>query len=175
MRLNLRVALLLLIGLVAIGGVWSGFQAPGPAKGMGATDPAHKSATLVIDFGAKSGREVKVLKVENLKTDATGWDLLIRSGATVKGTSQYPTGFVCRIDGWPKEDSQTCQDTPAFKDGHWAYFVTSKKFGKDWMLSGQGAATHVADCGEYEGWKWVGPSEAATPPSVAPEVGDCQR
>jgi hypothetical protein len=173
MRLNLRVALLLLIGLVAIGGVWSGLQAPSPAKTVGVSESAAKSATLVIDFGAQSGRDLMVLKVENLKADATGWDVLSQSGTTVKGTSQYPTGFVCRLDGWPTEESQTCQDTPGFRDGHWAYFVTSKQLGGNWILSGQGAATHIPECGAFEGWKWVGSGEETTPPSASPKLGDC--
>jgi hypothetical protein len=174
MRLNLRVALLLLIGLVAAGGLWSAFQSPGTESFSGASKPSNKSVTLVIDFGANSGRDVKTLKVENLQKNASGWELLVKSGTLVKGTSQYPSGFVCRLDGWPTEDSQDCEDTPAFTDGHWAYFVTSKKLGNGWLMSGQGAASHVSTCGEFEGWKWVGPDEDVTPPSVLPKVGDCQ-
>ena len=55
MRLNLRVALFLLIGLVAIGGVWSGSQS--------SSSTGVKSATIVIDFGADSGREPKVIEL----------------------------------------------------------------------------------------------------------------
>lgn len=174
MRLNLRVALLLLIGLVAAGGLWSAFQAPGTESVNGASKPSNKSVTLVIDFGANSGREVKTLNVQNLQKNASGWELLVESGTVVEGTSQYPAGFVCRLDGWPTEGSQDCEDTPAFTDGHWAYFVTSKKLGNSWLMSGQGAASHVSTCGEFEGWKWVGPDEDVTPPSVLPKVGDCQ-
>lgn len=175
MRLNLRVALILLIVLVAAGGMWSGFQAPGSGGVDLAAKASLKSVTLVIDFGADSGRQVKTLKVENLPKDASGWDVIVKSGTVVKGTSQYPTGFVCRLDGWPTEDSQDCEDTPAFTDGHWAYFVTSKKLGNGWLMSGQGAASHVSACGEFEGWKWVGPDEDVTPPGALPEVGDCQQ
>ncbi|CAB4633649.1 unannotated protein [freshwater metagenome] len=174
MRLNLRVALILLIGLVAAGGLWSGLQAPGSEGVDRASKASLKSVTLVLDFGADSGRQVKTLKVDNLEKDASGWDVIVKSGTVVRGTSQYPTGFVCRLDGWPSEESQDCEDTPAFTDGHWAYFVTSKKLGDGWLLSGQGAASHISSCGEFEGWKWVGSGEDVTPPAVLPAVGDCQ-
>lgn len=165
MRLNLRVALFLLIGLVAIGGVWSGSQS------SSSTD--DKSATVVIDFGADSGREPKVIELTGVPVEETGWDLLVRAEVGVQGTAQYPTGFVCRLDGWPTVAAETCDETPAYSDGHWAYYVTSPEISKGWLLSGQGAASHVVDCGGFEGWKWVGPREEATPPSVSPELREC--
>lgn len=174
MRLNLRLALVLLVGLVAVGSIWSGVQSTSPAKDGTSSLPATKSASLVIDFGADSGLETKVIKVSDLSSDATGWQLIVESGTVVKGTDQYPTGFVCRLDGWPTEDAETCDETPTYADGHWAYFVASKKLGGNWMLSGQGAAARIVECGSYEGWKWVGPKEESTPPSVLPDVIDCR-
>jgi hypothetical protein len=174
MRLNLRVALVLLIGLVATGGLWSEFQSPGSETVDRAAKTSLKSVTLVLDFGVASGRQVKTLKVGNLQMEASGWDVIVKSGTVVKGTTQYPTGFVCRLDGWPTVESQDCEDTPAYTDGHWAYFVTSKKLGNGWLLSGQGAASQISSCGEFEGWKWVGSGEDVTPPVVFPEVGHCQ-
>lgn len=173
MRLNLRVALVLLIALVAIGGLWSGFTTAPSENDLGKPAREQKIVTLVIDFGEKSGLPVRVLKVDNLSTEATGWDVLLQSGTKVQGTSQYPSGFVCRIDGWPSESVQACDDTPSFSEGHWAYFVTSKSLGGEWIMSGQGAATHVPECGAFEGWKWLGPGEDSTPPTESPKLGVC--
>lgn len=174
MRLNLRVALILLVGLVALGGLWSGVESPThPIDGV-SNVAGTKSATLVIDFGEDSGLEPKVMKVDDLSSAATGWQLIVQSGTVVKGTDQYPTGFVCRLDGWPNEKKESCDETPTYADGHWAYFVASKKLGGNWMLSGQGAAARLVECGSVEGWKWVGSKEESTPPSVLPEVRDCQ-
>ena len=174
MRLNLRFALVLLVGLVAVGGVWSGIVSSLPAKDGATSAPGTKSANLVIDFGSDSGLEPKVMKVDSLPNDATGWDLIVQSGTVVKGTGQYPAGFVCRLDGWPAEEVESCDETPTYADGHWAYFVASQKLGGNWMLSGQGAAGRLVECGSFEAWKWVAPKEEATPPSILPKAVDCK-
>lgn len=173
MRLNLRVALFLLIGLVALGGVWSGLTTSETTGSRANGDVAEKSVALVIDFGPDSGRKVKVVKVANLKFNATGWDVLVHAGMKVQGTDQYPTGFVCRIEGWPSEKNESCDGTPAYSKGHWAYFLSSTKIGGNWMLSGQGAATHVPECGDVEGWKWVAPNKEVTQPTVKPDADEC--
>lgn len=173
MRLNLRVALFLLIGLVAIGGAWSGLQTSSSTDAEASIGPGMKSATLVIDFGDKSGKAPKTIELNDLPAAATGWDLLVESGVALAGTAQYPTGFVCRLDGWPTEAAEACDETPSYADGHWAYYVTSKDISQGWLLSGQGASSHVVDCGGVEGWKWVGPREESTPPRIAPAAREC--
>lgn len=173
MRINLRVALLLLIGLVALGSAWSGMSSSQTVHGKAGDAFALKSATLVIDFGADSGRQVKVIQLADLPVDATGWDVLVQAGVPLQGTDQYPTGFVCRLEGWPSEQDESCDGTPSYSDGHWAYFLSSKKLGGGWILSGQGAAAHVPACGDIEGWKWVAPNSAVTPPSVSPDTDEC--
>ena len=169
MRLNLRVALILLIGLVAVGGVWSGLQ----KQSGGPESAGFKTATLVIDFGSTAGKQPKVIELADVPASESGWDLLGRAGVLVEGTSQYPTGFVCRLDGWPTTDLEDCDETPSYTDGHWAYYVTSSDLGGDWILSGQCAAAHVVECGGFEGWKWVGPREESTPPAMSPEIREC--
>jgi hypothetical protein len=172
-RLNLRAALFLLIGLVAIGGAWSGWQAASSTGEGASTGLGAKSATLVIDFGDNSGREPKVIELNDVPAEATGWELLVKAGIGVEGTDQYPTGFVCRLDGWPAAAAESCDETPSYADGHWAYYITSKDISGGWLLSGQGASSHVVDCGGFEGWKWVGPGEEATPPSIPAEIREC--
>ena len=174
MRLNLRVALFLLIGLVAIGGAWSGWQATSSTGDGASTAATPKSATLVIDFGDNSGREPQVIGLTDLPAETTGWDLLVESGIDLEGTDQYPTGFVCRLDAWPTQAAEPCDDTPSYADGHWAYYVTSKDISQGWLLSGQGASSHMVDCGGFEGWKWVGPGDEAAPPGIPAEIRDCQ-
>ncbi len=164
MRNSLRVALIGLIALVAVGWFFANSKAPTANPSIQTPVQDAKSVTLVVDFGKASGKPVQSFDLQNVKSNATGWDLFALANLNVQGTQQFPAGFVCRIEGWPTETSQDCADTPAYSEGHWAYYVTSIQLGGGWLLSGQGAATHIPDCAAYEGWAWV----AAGQESVAP-------
>jgi hypothetical protein len=169
MRLNLRVALWLLIALVAVGGLWSTAQTDATQS-----DSANgKRVTLVIDFGAVSGLQTRVEALEKVSQAATGWSLFETAGISAEGTSEFPTGFLCRLEGWPTHADQDCADTPKYSEGHWAYYVTSSAIGSGWLLSGRGAATHVPECGGYEGWKWVEAGEEPSPPRLKPVIKKC--
>ena len=170
MKLNLRVALIGLVALVAIGGLLR-VSSPMP---LGVT--ATKHVTLVVDFGSQSARPAIVKRLTGLAASATGWSLFSAASISVEGTAQYPAGFVCRIAGWPSNATEDCKNTPGAK-GHWAYFVTDQRLGHGWVLSGQGASQHVSPCGAWEGWLWVGEGVSASSPSVAPKLdaAGCQK
>ena len=170
MRITLRVALWLLIALVAVGGLWKAAE----SSAGDVDESATKRVTLVIDFGAASKRPTVVKALGDVKQTATGWSLFKTAGIDARGTDEFPNGFVCRIQGWPSEQAQDCADTPTYSEGHWAYYVTSSELGSGWILSGQGAAAHVPECGGYEGWKWVAPGEEASPPSENPVIEKCK-
>jgi hypothetical protein len=170
MRISLRVALWLLIALVALGSFWKA----GDSSAGDVDASANKKVTLVIDFGATSKRPIVVKALADLKQTATGWSLIKTAGLDAQGTDEFPSGFVCRIQGWPSEQTQDCADTPTSSEGHWAYYVTNSDLGSGWILSGQGAAAHVPECGGYEGWKWVAAGEEASPPSEKPVIEKCQ-
>ena len=158
-----------LVALVAIGGAVSGLsgvkQNPSTTKpsswfAIAQTSCSADSASGVsefIDFGA--GKKVKSYCAFNFS--GSGWDLLT-STAKVEGTSQYPTGFVCRIDGWPTVANQDCKNTPTYADGSWAYFLSNDE--ASWSFSGTGATTHRPACGTSEAWVWV---EAGGDPTQA--------
>jgi hypothetical protein len=173
MRINPRVALIGLVALVVIGALWSGIL---DGRFLGATPAGgnQKSVTLVIDYGIESNRQVKAVDLINLPSDVKGWDLFKAANLLVQGTDQFPSGFVCRIKGWPKNSEQDCADTPTYSEGHWAYYVTNASVGSGWMLSGQGAAMHKPDCAGYEAWVWVSPGEESKPPRYEPKAQACQ-
>jgi hypothetical protein len=170
MRISLRVALWLLIALVAVGGFWKAAE----SNAGDIDESATKKVTLVIDFGATSNRPTVVRALDDVKQTATGWSLFKTAGLDAQGTDEFPSGFVCRIQGWPSEQTQDCADTPTYSEGHWAYYVTNSELGSGWILSGQGAAAHVPECGGYEGWKWVAPGEEVSPPRENPVIEKCQ-
>ncbi|MEY3846509.1 MAG: hypothetical protein RJA66_776, partial [Actinomycetota bacterium] len=118
MRISLRVALWLLIALVAVGGFWKAVESSAGDVDASAT----KKVTLVIDFGAASKRPTVVAALDDVKQAATGWSLFKTAGIDTRGTDEFPSGFVCRIQGWPSEQEQDCADTPTYSEGHWAYY-----------------------------------------------------
>ena len=165
MRLK-AIALALIVSL--------GLLTPTASLEARAASSISKTVTIVVDFGKKSGRATRVISLSDVSTTASGWALLTQTKLKIEGTQQYPTGFVCRIAGWPTSKQQDCADTPTYKEGHWAYYVTSFTLGGGWLLSGQGAASHVPDCAGYEGWSWIAGGEANKPPSFKVENRACK-
>ena len=163
-----------LVALVAIGLAWPGLTG-GSKRSLEPIEHQSKTVTLVIDFGDESGRPVESFDLTSIKGDAKGWDLFSAAGLDVLGTDQFPTGFVCRIEGWPGVESRDCADTPTFSEGHWAYYVTNTKLGSGWILSGQGAAMHEPKCAGYEGWSWVKGNEDAQAPRFKPTHRECHK
>lgn len=166
MRLNLRVVLFALIALVSVGATITAL-APRQNLGIGAADsdwvagecsPEQPGVSLVIDFGTDSERDT----IERCLTDfkGNGWDALGAAGLATEGTAQYPTGFSCRIDGWPSPLEQDCRDTPSYREGFWAYYFSGPD-DQAWRFSGTGAAMRKPSCGGYEGWRFVHYGEAA--------------
>ena len=165
----LRYALFGLIGLVAIGAAVSAGAKPEANSGP------QKAVHLVIDFGEKSGKSSVETEVRSLPKEASGWAVLEAARVHVQGTDEYPTGFVCRILGWPTSSTQDCKTTPASNQGHWAYWIATQTTGSGWVLSGQGAAMHIPNCGESEGWSWVDPNSSQNPPRISPSLTTCPK
>ena len=182
MQLNLRRVLIGLIALVAIGGIWSALASgsnrakPVPSSSAETQSTQGISGTMVIDFGERSDREVIVRDYTDVPTEKSSWDLFAASALKVEGTSNYPTGFVCRIEGWPSVQKQDCIDTPTYAEGTWAYFVTNPSLGDGWVMSGQGASMHKPVCGGYEAWVWIegGSGDSKRLPNYTPTPRSCQ-
>jgi len=203
MRISLRPVLIGLILLVAVVGLVRVVPAtnsqPNTSASLGVTNgqctQAHEGVSLVVDFGADSGREPLVKCAANFNSAKSsvsnllsGWQLFAATGVAVAGTTEYAVGFVCRIDGYPTVAEQPCTSTPTYAQGHWAYFYSqagssgagSSGAGKAgrWQFSMTGAADHKPDCGSVEGWLFVrGNSAGATAsklqPSVSPKAFSC--
>lgn len=185
-RKIMRIALLTLIGLAA-----AYAAAPGIGKifGLSIDDPmstfvekgsepgacVDDGVTLVIDYGLDSGRATKVICAKNygVNPDDTGWGLFEAAEQTVSGTTDYPTGFVCRINGYPSPKSEPCASTPNPKVGSWVYFTASGD--SEWRFSNAGAGSHHPRCGDYEGWRFVqGTPNARTVPREPANPFTCE-
>jgi hypothetical protein len=176
MKISLRTVLIALVVLVAAGGVIGTVpsdtnKVTGKNFSTGQCQEQN-GVSLVVDFGKSSLREPLQLCAKDFK--ATGWDIFAAAGLSVEGTSEYSTGFVCRLDGWPSAEKQPCTKTPTSVQGTWAYFVAEAE--KGWQFSGQGASMRKPSCGSVEGWSFVESPNVASQsfPRVEPMTFSCK-
>lgn len=175
MKISLRMVLIALVALVAVGSMVSTIPSEKPlSQGSFAEGQCDEEdgVSLVVDFGTSSDRDA--LELCALDFTSTGWDVFAAVELVVEGTSEYPTGFVCRLDGWPTMEQQACSKTPTAAQGSWAYFSASEN--KGWQFSGQGAAMRKPACGSVEGWRFVEAGEVASQswPRVDAKTSSCK-
>ena len=149
MRNSLKIVLLILVGLIALGGALSansGPKADSAAEALyGACSAGTPGVTLVIE---RSDAAPAITCTPNFS--GSGWELL--DGAhDVQGTLNYPTGFACRIDGYPTSAAQDCADTPTYAEGSWVYFYADSDT-EGWAFSGAGSSVRKPACGTSEAW-----------------------
>jgi hypothetical protein len=191
-RKLLRITLIGLVALVALAATWPalsaavGFKvqtvAPDggvvtsgtPASFSGACTNRDSGITLVVDYGSlRNGKPEVRCAINADKSTLTGWGLFAAAGFKVAGTSDYPIGFVCRINGLPTTAQQDCLHTPTSVEGTWQYFTARQAGG--WRFSMVGSAMNRPVCGEYQGWRFVRLSEGSGPhlPRFAPTPFVC--
>jgi len=179
MRLLVRLSLVGLVGLVAIGfavNQWlqtDSNPTDSPKSSVTVQDGQceTKGVSLVVDFGSESELQAIEKCVSNYND--TSWNLFEAAGLSVTGTSKYPVGFVCRIQNFPTESKEPCRDMPDTSVGSWSYFVAAAG-ASDWQYSTWGAATHKPACGTAEAWLFKLPSEdLEEPPLNKPKTSVC--
>lgn len=180
----------------------SGSASPNNAATSGAFDGQcqkdRPGVTLIVDFGTDAGRDPLVrcargfnVVGSSVSNELNGWQLFSAVGVDVAGTTEYPVGFVCRVDGFPLKAEQPCTSTPSYAEGYWAYFYAqladglhpNDGFGNvnsgKWRFSATGSAQHKPRCGGVEGWLFVKGNETtgtmtSTQPSVQPKAFSCR-
>lgn len=199
-RKLLRMTLVGLVALVVLAAIWPslsaavGFKLENTGEQhsnkynqaiSGACTPRHQGVTLVVDFGSLLPNSKPLVRcATSSKTKLTGWTLFAASGFRVAGTSDYPTGFVCRINGYPTRAQQDCQHTPNSVEGTWVYYTAgsissvpvAKSFFRTWHFSPMGASMSAPICGDYQGWRFVKLSDGKGPllPRYSPRPFTCE-
>lgn len=172
MRLSLRSVLIALIALVAVGGLIAALDSKRSVSNA-LSSTGKGSVQLVVEFGKDSN--MRNIDVQVTDFAGTGWQLLEQAGFDVEGTADYPTSFVCRLDGWPTHQMEPCVNGPYGRTGHWSYWVTNAELGNGWIMSGIGAAAHRSKCGQSEAWIWVPAGEGSdqAKPKTPIRVAQC--
>lgn len=174
-RKAVRFALLALLALVAAAALFRQFvkvETLGPTEEPNVSQQVCDSnltgVTVVIEFSNQ--KQSYCVTHQN----QTGWDLLNQIGAKPQGTLQYPTGFVCKLFGYPTQ--QDCKDTPVATEGTWNYFYATAEQGDEWLYSPTGASMRKPNCGDVEAWVFEVPTseQSANHPVSLPKPFACQ-
>ena len=171
---KLRSVLIALLALVALGSIV--FVAPKPIASNDnavAGDCSGSVNRLIVDFGSAAG----LAPLDQCVSGFTGtaWDLFAAAGVQAFGTTEYPTGFACRIADFPTQAEQPCTNTPDAKTGYWAYYYATFEAGNHWQFATTGASMRHPKCGDFEGWRFIDPGESAIDlkPRTAPKPISC--
>ena len=182
MRLSTRLALIGLLLLVAIGGVFAALNGSKDEASLLPEELSNETVvpnwvegpclkdgvTLVVDFGTDSQFESVVRCAIDFQ--GSGWDIFAATEIPVAGTKQYPIGFVCRINDYPSNQKQNCNDTPSYSEGSWSYFLKTDT-SDNWQVSGIGSASRKPLCGEVEAWRFLHSGEGAMEFQPSEDVG----
>jgi hypothetical protein len=135
-----KYAIFAVIALIAIGYLFAAH----PAKATAYQGTCKSTGvSVVVAFDSKTMNRCVV------GFSGNSWDIIKAAGFAVSGTNDYPTGFVCHINGEPA--AEDCKKVPSADQAKWSFFVAAPT-DTEWRYSLQGAANHVPECGSAELW-----------------------
>lgn len=137
---------------------------PAVAAGSAGYCPDANGVTVVVDFHELGGGVV-IRCAPGAQAD--GYAALTNAGFTVAGTARWGTSFVCRINGKPGVDTESCVDTPP-TSAYWSYWHATS--GGSWTYSSVGVRVWRPPAGSFEGWSFSAGHGAsdAPPPGATP-------
>lgn len=130
--------------------------------------PTASGVTVVVDFTAFGGATIVRCAAGS---PSTGLAALAGAGLSVEQVLSVP-GFVCRIDGRPGPNEESCATTPP-ATAAWSYWIAPR--GGTWSYSQVGAGYRTPSQGSVEGWSFADGSGQAKPPSVPPPPAPAPR
>lgn len=121
---------------------------------------AGTEVTVVVDYGPLGGgAEVGCAEPG---AGRSGADLVAAAGFEVTGVTGV-AGFVCRVDGRPAPQDESCRRTPP-GDAYWGLF-TAERAGAPWVYATVGVASLEPAPGSLVGLRFQDGTEQV-PPSV---------
>jgi hypothetical protein len=133
--------------------------------------PDADGVTVVVDFQELGGSTIIRCAAG---PQSTGLAALKDAGISITGTTRWGEAFICRIEGRPGPDTESCIDTPP-ATAYWSYWHAVN--GGSWTYSQRGATARTPPPGSFEGWSFAldRGDTGAPPPRVAPRRPDPPR
>jgi hypothetical protein len=127
-----------------------------------ATCSTGSGVSVVVDFGGAGGVQTACVADGAGRSAAS---LFVSAGFSLTPVQNEP-GFVCRINGFPSDQVESCVDTPP-DDAYWGLWWSDGTSGS-WSYSNYGVSSLKVPDGAYVGFAWQTGSKA--PPGAAPAL-----
>jgi len=130
---------------------------PAPVASEPAADGACSATEVAVqvDFGSLNADQIK-----NCAPAGPAADALAALDISTEGTADYGDQVVCRVDGLPAPDVESCATLPA--DAYWALWVKADA-DSEWAYAEEGVATLELDAGQSLGLVYTAGTDS-TPP-----------
>ena len=135
----------------------------GAVRASSSACTATSGVTVVVDFTHFSGGQVERGCASG--TPANGLDALHAAGFTTAGTAQYGDAFLCRIDGLPTPQHESCAATPP-ANAYWAFWH-ARPTEASWTYSNVGVLDYKPAAGSIEAFAFGTHATPSIPPSDA--------
>lgn len=158
----MRKLLVIASVVVAMWLIASPASAVDPGKGKPGYCPDATGVTVVVDFQDLGGDAIIRCAPG---PQASGLAALQNSGMIVAGTQRWGMAFICRIEGKPGLESESCADTPP-ATAFWGYWHAAN--GGSWAYSQRGVANRKPPAGSFEGWSFSLNQSTNPAPRIVP-------
>ncbi|MBM9465466.1 hypothetical protein JL108_18610 [Aeromicrobium sp. YIM 150415] len=150
MKRLLAAAALVLPGLVAV-------AAPASAHGE-CEDPAD--IPILVDYGSLEAEQQVVCAQDAAQMTALA--AITGAGLELEGTTEYGDSVVCRVEGRPGADVESCDSMPA-GDSFWGFYVGSDGA---WEFAQQGVDQQILAEGDFVALAY---GDGTAAPATAPD------
>lgn len=121
---------------------------------------AADDVTVVIDY-KDLGSETQVLCAQGAG-GKSAFEVLAAAGVELQGTADYGNAVICRVNGLPDEQTETCETFSA--TAYWALSISAEE---KWLLAENGVQDQVVAGGTFLGLSYE-PITADAPQSQGP-------
>ena len=108
--------------------------------GLNSIRNTKECVDLYVDYGSLNNNK-KVIECIDVVGKTTGLELLKTAGYKIEGTEKYGEAVVCRLNGLPDKNQESCKSMPP-EDAFWAVIIKEKSsiplFTNEWGWAQKG-------------------------------------